>query len=658
MKKIAVFALFFILFSNNAVFCQQSTADSIIAALGQLSGEKKVDALNQVSDLYNNINCKVAIDYAQKAVDLAASINYTKGIAAGYGCMGFSYINIDKQKAIYYTQKALDIRRNIQDKPGIGRSLNVLGIINYFMGDYVTSIDYHLQALKIREEIGNYYQIYSSYNNISIVYLALEDYNTALAYLQKALDMTLKAGKSPAIVYDNMGDIYSRTGKYDLAFKYFDKSLALHKKNGNKKSEANCYMLKAVTFKRLQDTSNALINYRIAEDIYAGMDEKNGLAQSQNGIAEIYKIRNLMKPSIEYALKALKNASQIHSLEKISIAAEILHDCYRQSGDNSKAYDYLLLFHNTRDSLQSVDKFKKLTRVEFENKIKRIEQEQELKLARQRVFNISFTITTVLLLIIVLLVIREYRNKKALNIKLSSLNSKLQELIGSKDRFFSIIAHDLRGPFQGLLGVSEMLSAQAGDMKPDEIQDFSLGLHQALQKQYRLLNDLLDWSKLQDGNFRLSLEQLKLRNELCTVMESSAYSAARKEILLVNDVDENIEVPADKNMIHLVLRNIIANGVKFTPKGGTVKVSAADKGDTLELIVEDSGVGISESNIQKLFRIDIHHTTNGTQNEPGSGFGLILCKEIIDKHAGEIRVESKLSQGSKFIITLPKTAGL
>ncbi|MGE5500093.1 MAG: sensor histidine kinase [Syntrophothermus sp.] len=172
------------------------------------------------------------------------------------------------------------------------------------------------------------------------------------------------------------------------------------------------------------------------------------------------------------------------------------------------------------------------------------------------------------------------------------------------------------------------------------------------------MNDLLDWSRLQDGNFRLSIEQLNLRNELCTVMELSAYSAAQKEINLINDVDENVTVPADKNMIHLVLRNLIANGIKFTPRGGTVRVSTADKDNSIELVVEDSGVGISETNIQKLFRIDINHTTKGTQNETGSGFGLILCKEIIDKHSGEIRIESKLNQGSRFIITLPKAAGI
>ncbi|MGE5496968.1 MAG: tetratricopeptide repeat protein, partial [Syntrophothermus sp.] len=211
MKKIAAFALLFIFLSNISIYCQQRTADSLIAALGQLSGENKVDALNRISDLYNNINCKVAIEYAEKAVDLAKAINYTKGLGGGFGCLGFSYINLDKQKAVYYTQKALEIRRKIQDKPGIGRSLNVLGLINYFMGDYVTSIDYHLQALKIREEIGDYNQIFSSYNNISIVYLMLEDYNTALAYLNKALDASLKAGRIPAIVYDNIGDIYSRT---------------------------------------------------------------------------------------------------------------------------------------------------------------------------------------------------------------------------------------------------------------------------------------------------------------------------------------------------------------------------------------------------------------------------------------------------------------
>ena len=227
------------------------------------------------------------------------------------------------------------------------------------------------------------------------------------------------------------------------------------------------------------------------------------------------------------------------------------------------------------------------------------------------------------------------------------------ELNSTKDRFFSIIAHDLRGPFNGLLGVSNLLASEIKTLNKEEIEFFSKLINDSLKKQFELLNDLLEWSRLQNGTFSLKYETINLHNALNEVIKPLELLASQKTIKLHNEIDKELLLNADKNMIGLVLRNLISNGIKFTNEGGLIKISAFQNDVMTEVIVSDNGVGIAQEDISKLFRIDVHLSTTGTNNEMGTGLGLILCKEIIEKHSGEIRIESKPNQETKIIFTIP-----
>jgi PAS domain S-box-containing protein len=222
----------------------------------------------------------------------------------------------------------------------------------------------------------------------------------------------------------------------------------------------------------------------------------------------------------------------------------------------------------------------------------------------------------------------------------------------TKDKFFSIIAHDLRSPFNTLIGLSEILARDIDSLTKDDIIECSNTLNLALRKQYELLTDLLDWSRLQTKNFVLISDTLSLSNELNKVIGALTLTANQKGIELINNIDKSITVFADVNMLNLVLRNLISNGIKFTNKNGSVIVSALKKDNFLEITVADNGIGLANTDLIKLFNDD-HYSTYGTLNEKGTGLGLLLCKEIIEKHGGQIRVESELYKGSKFIFTIP-----
>ena len=231
---------------------------------------------------------------------------------------------------------------------------------------------------------------------------------------------------------------------------------------------------------------------------------------------------------------------------------------------------------------------------------------------------------------------------------------ELKELNANKDKFFSIIAHDLRSPFQGLLGFCNLINSEYDNLNTEESKFIIHNIGESAKNIFALIENLLEWSRIQSGRKEFVPKKLNLYEEALTAIISQKIQAINKEIALKNLVDEGIFIKADENMIQTVLRNLISNGLKFTQNGGAVVVSAAAKKDFVEMCIEDTGIGISEDDIPRMFRIETHFVMQGTNKEPGTGLGLILCKEFIQKHGGDLWVESVLGKGSRFYFTLPK----
>ena len=648
------FILLFIFCLSINQYSQQAVADSLEDQLNSLSGEEKVDTYGQLSDIYQYINTKKAFEFASKGVELAKQINYPKGMASCYGSIGYSYINLDNDKAIEFTQKALKVRQRIEDKAGIATSLNVLGVIYYYQGDYLTSIENHFKAMKMREEVGDENKMATSYNNISLVYLALEDYDTALEYLNKALVIRTKThnNKGSAIIKGNIGDIYSRMGKYDKAISYLNDALLTNKKTGNKISEAGVYLIFAKIFMEMNNNKAALDNYKMAIDLYSEIDEKHGMSQAENGIASILQNEGKIELAISHAQNAIEQATSINSLENIVKAANTLQTAYSSLGDYKKAFEYATLYQQSSDSLKISDKIKKLAKTEFEYKIQVIKKIQESEIAYQKNFIKWLTVTIILGGIIIVLIIFGYFHIRKTNRQLNNLNNSLKEHDYTKDKFLSIIAHDLRGPFHALLGLSEALANDIDELSNDEIKDYNKDINKSLKRQYELLNNLLHWSRLQNTNFSLSLESICLFDELNNTIQTLELAAAEKKISITNEVDKTIAVNADKSMIQLVMRNIISNSIKFSIKNGTIKIFSEQFDGHIKISVSDKGVGIPAKDLDKIFRMDVQYSTAGTMDEKGTGLGLMLCKEIVEKHGGSIEIKSEPGRGTDVTFSL------
>lgn len=229
----------------------------------------------------------------------------------------------------------------------------------------------------------------------------------------------------------------------------------------------------------------------------------------------------------------------------------------------------------------------------------------------------------------------------------------LKEVNATKDKLFSIIAHDLRSPFNGILGFSDLLIENIKDIELAESEKYLRIIKSSAQNTLVLLDNLLNWAKLQTGQITFKPQRISLSPIISDTIELSKTSAIGKGILISQNKLDGIEVYADKNMLEIVLRNLISNAIKFTHSGGRIDVLVERKQNGVEIAISDNGVGINKETINKLFCIETNKTTTGTENEKGSGLGLILCKELVEKHGGEIWVESVLNKGSVFKFMLP-----
>ena len=246
-------------------------------------------------------------------------------------------------------------------------------------------------------------------------------------------------------------------------------------------------------------------------------------------------------------------------------------------------------------------------------------------------------------------------DRKQAEERLVLFNNQLKELNATKDKLFSIIAHDLKSPFNSILGFSDLLLENIRNYDIDKTETYISNINLTSKHILVLLENLLDWAKTQTGLIVFKPKRQDLKAIVQDIIDMLDSTAKIKNISLNISAVSNMDVYADPNMLHTILRNLISNAIKFTKSGGNIDIIAISEQDHVKISVIDNGVGMNEETLNKIFGIETNFTSNGTANEKGTGLGLILCKEFVEKHGGKIWVESELGKGSRFIFTLPNS---
>ena len=347
-------------------------------------------------------------------------------------------------------------------------------------------------------------------------------------------------------------------------------------------------------------------------------------------------------------------------------------DIYKDMGNYAKAFEYLEKYNAAKDSVFDTEQYDILAnRLAFYQVAKRDDEIRimksrltltEMQEKEQHSRILMFVIATVALVMIIcalVIIIRSRRQSEnkisEKNDELEAANAKLTETNATKDKFFSIIAHDLRNPIGSFRNVVELMYDDYDSFEEEERKEFLAMLKKSSGQVFALLENLLEWSRSQRGNINFNPTQIDINaiSQLC--VDLLALTAEKKDVKLINSIPKSKFIYADAKLITTIIRNLISNSVKFTREGGEIEAGFAEheNGD-VELYVRDSGVGMDAKRVANLFHIDKSISTHGTNGEAGTGLGLILCKEFVEMHGGKIWVESEVGIGSKFIFTLPQ----
>ncbi|MFA7227884.1 MAG: PAS domain-containing sensor histidine kinase [Melioribacteraceae bacterium] len=257
---------------------------------------------------------------------------------------------------------------------------------------------------------------------------------------------------------------------------------------------------------------------------------------------------------------------------------------------------------------------------------------------------------------IVLMILRDISKQKHAEIQIKKFTEELKNLNATKDKFFSILSHDLRTPINGLLGYAELLSKELDSLDKEEIKHFAGNIGEIAKSTNTLLSNILDWSRIQTGRMYLHKQTMDISKSTSRIVSLLAAAASNKNIALISEVAPGTKIFADENMMQSILINLAGNAIKFTRNGGMVKIGCIEENGDFHLSVSDNGIGISKLDLVKLFDSEIIFSTNGTAKENGTGLGLLLCKEFVERHGGRIWVESIIGSGTTLHFTIPKNA--
>ena len=576
-----------------------------------------------------------ALSYYQRSIQLIDTVKNPFLQATNYNNVAIVYNQINQpNKALNNYLTALTIFRRLNQFKQSAITLNNIGLANSDLGNTKKAISCFEEAIQYNKDSDDIYNLCMSYNNLGTTYKDLSDYKKAQYYLLEAYTLAEEAGFTGLVAQSsaNLGVVYKHTLEFDSALFFYNKSLAICVENGIIQGE--------------------IINYTNIGDVYVKLGQYHD--------AEIYLLKAL----------ELSNTSNISSY--LIDIYESIFKSYSLSGNYKKSVDFHNLYNELRDSLDVIENTRQLNELQtkYETEQKELENQQlkdknkinELTILRQRFF-VAATLLLVILtiVIIVLLFITKRKRKKRLalleekNKQIEEKSLQLKESNETKDRLFSIIAHDLRSPFNSLLGFSSLLNEEVESDNYSNIKTYSRHLLNISNSAYELVDNLLNWARLQQSMIKPEITSIPLNELAKNTIKALLPKAEEKQITIEISVHPETKVDSDINMLMVVFRNLISNAIKFTPKTGKIEVGCNKKKSHYELFVKDNGSGINPDLKDNLFKNINGITTSGTEGESGSGLGLLLVKDFVTKLGGDIWVESKPNEGSTFIFTIPKT---
>jgi signal transduction histidine kinase len=601
------------------------------------------------------------------------------GLANSYIEAGRMYNNIAKYDlASSYFQQALEIYKKLKDDNGIANSYHNIGMVSDNIGKSSYALDNYFKSLSINIKLNDKLSSAKDYNNIGVIMQGMELYPKSMEYYRRAIKIwqELKNVQGVSTAYENMGEILIAEKRYDEAIVYLAKSMELTKRLDDKNGISSLYADFGLCYGYKKQFDIALSYMALALKMSTDYKIDYNKAVTYIDYATVFNLQHNYEQAYKYATMANTLSGRLGSLANRTSASMQLSESLGGLGRFEEAYRAQKKYIELKDSLKSDESVRKLTSFNLESSFaekQRLQAEQhqrqddlyQQKIQRQGLLSAIFFLIILGMAAILIIYYKAKLRQQKINTILEDKNAeviqqkadlneqaqKLNDLNNLKDRLISVLAHDLRAPLSTLRGLFGLL-------EDDTIshEQFLTMIPQALKRlEYTsdFLDTLLFWINSQMENFDSSAKSFPIKDVVSYEVSNYHEQALEKGIKLIDNVSANITVAADPNSVRIVTRNLITNAIKFSRKNDTITVSAYFQDENYILLsVKDTGIGMSEKQLTKLFKSKVDSGT-GTNNESGTGMGLLFCKDLIEKCNGKIWVESDQSKGTEFFFTLP-----
>lgn len=544
------------------------------------------------------------------------------------------------------------------------QSMDWAGVAHYVLGEYTEALPYFQDALAINEALKNHYGISTSLNHIGLIFESQEQHEKAIQYHLKAVKHASIINNKDRIAsnYFNIALVHDVTGQYDSALYYLNLSLTLSR-------EVNAHRLVAMNYNRLGEVNFHQKNYTTAEQYY-----KQALAYREHqsnwencfawaGLAQTYSATRHYKQGIEAGLKAYKLAQTMDAKWEIIRIAKILAEAYAGQKSFDEAYRMSTLAQQYSDSVFNEYKERELNLLHLKQselqqvKLKQQNEAQQNEIRIKNFAIILITLSGVSILVIAAILYSRHQQKLKLNRELNIINEKIElqnkelnKLNQTKNNLLSIIGHDLRSPFVNLYALLELV--KDGNLDSETQKRLFGNLQTSVRTVSGTLDSLLQWASSQMEGLQVDPVTINLDEVVESQIQFSKLSADRKGISIRHETG-NFTAWADLEQLKTVIRNILGNAIKFTAASGIVTISYRQNSSLVGITITDTGIGMDESTRNTLFTYTGKNKTTGTDNEKGTGLGLMICKQFIESNGGHIEVQSEAGRGSAFTIWLP-----
>ena len=602
------------------------------------------------------------------------------GLIKNLNLLAHTFYGINADSAFFYGKKALEYSEKINYEKGQSESRRLIGNEYKLIGDYTNMLSCYYQALTIAEKIHDLSLIGKTNMNIAIFYAEVGKYDEALAGLEKTARICQSTGDSLQLVsvLANISDISLRQQQYGKALEYEQQALRIAKELKNDYTVAFLNNSMGSILAVNGQYREALAYHLPSLDYYRKTGDKLGITETTAFLAKACFSLKDYGQTLSYAQQSLDLARELKGKQQIKEAGKVLADVYEANGDYHNALQYFKLYTDYSDSVFNEETRKKTfelsARYEYEKKEALLKEEAAKKDALQqhidRNHTLQISIATLIILFLTIAAIVLFRSRKfnrqnnqLLQLKNREISRQKEEMEHQavqlllnnqqKDKLFSIIAHDLRGPLNSLKGLMDLLKEKS--LSESEINAMMTELRRNVDYSSELVSNLLFWASSQLNGIVVTPVSLPVWQLANDILGLYIKQATEKSIVLKNEVGPGLVAYADKDMTQVILRNLLSNAIKFCRSGDMIAIRARQDGAFIEICLADTGIGIKEEVLDKIRRKE-SITTYGTAKEKGTGLGMLLCREFAEENKGQFWIQSEWGKGSRFYFTIPADA--